>query len=113
MLFCGQPIAAVLASDPHIAEQALALIDVDYEVLVPVIDPLEAMKDDESYFRLNNRMLRNPSIVNLFDGCALSIPCHEPGSAPVGLTIAGTQNTDRAILTIGDAVEKVIRVSRQ
>jgi aspartyl-tRNA(Asn)/glutamyl-tRNA(Gln) amidotransferase subunit A len=69
----------------------------------------EATKDDESYFRLNNHMLRNPSIVNLFDGCALSIPCHEPGSAPVGFTIAGTQNTDRTILTIGNAAEKVIR----
>jgi aspartyl-tRNA(Asn)/glutamyl-tRNA(Gln) amidotransferase subunit A len=69
----------------------------------------EATKDDESYFRWNNRMLRNPSIVNTFDGCALTIPCHEPGSAPVGLMIAGTQNTDRTILTIGNAVEKVVR----
>ena len=69
----------------------------------------EVTKDDESYFRLNSRMLRNPSLVNLFDGCALSIPCHEPGSAPVGLMIAGTQDTDRAILAIGDAVEKVVR----
>ena len=69
----------------------------------------EATKDDENYFRLNNRMLRNPSIVNLFDGCALSIPCHEPGSAPVGLTIAGTQNSDRTVLMTGDAVAKIIR----
>jgi aspartyl-tRNA(Asn)/glutamyl-tRNA(Gln) amidotransferase subunit A len=69
----------------------------------------EATKDDESYFRLNNRMLRNPSLVNLFDGCALSIPCHEPGNAPVGLMIAGTQMTDRSILAIGDAVEKIVR----
>jgi CO/xanthine dehydrogenase Mo-binding subunit len=51
VLFCGQPIAAVLASDPHVAEQALALIEVDYEVLVPVIDPLEAMKDDAPLVR--------------------------------------------------------------
>ncbi len=68
----------------------------------------EVSKDDESYFRFNGRMLRNPSIVNLFDGCALSIPCHDPGSAPVGLMIAGTQNTDRKILAIGLAVENVI-----
>lgn len=68
----------------------------------------EVTKDDESYFRFNGRMLRNPSVVNLFDGCALSIPCHEPGSAPVGLMIAGTQNTDHKILSIGLAVEKVI-----
>jgi len=68
----------------------------------------EATKDDESYFRLNGRMLRNPSIVNLFDGCALTIPCHEPGTAPVGITIAGTQNTDRTILTIGNAAERIV-----
>ena len=68
----------------------------------------EASKDDESYFRLNGRMLRNPGIVNLFDGCALSVPCHEAGSAPVGMMIAGTQNTDRKILAIGLAVEEVV-----
>jgi aspartyl-tRNA(Asn)/glutamyl-tRNA(Gln) amidotransferase subunit A len=68
----------------------------------------EASKDDESYFRLNGRMLRNASIVNLFDGCALSVPCHEPGSAPVGLMIAGTQLKDRKILSIGLSVEKVV-----
>jgi len=68
----------------------------------------EAGKDDESYFRFNGRMLRNPSIVNLFDGCALSVPCHDPGSAPVGMMIAGTQNTDRKILAIGLAVERVV-----
>ena len=68
----------------------------------------EVIKDDESYFRFNGRMLRNPSVVNLFDGCALSVPCHDPGSAPVGMMIAGTQNTDRKILAIGLAVEEVV-----
>jgi aspartyl-tRNA(Asn)/glutamyl-tRNA(Gln) amidotransferase subunit A len=68
----------------------------------------EASKDDETYTRLNLRMLRNPAIVNLFDGCALSIPCHAPGTAPVGMMIAGTQGTDRKILAIGLAAEGVI-----
>jgi aspartyl-tRNA(Asn)/glutamyl-tRNA(Gln) amidotransferase subunit A len=68
----------------------------------------EASADDETYFRLNSRMLRNPSIVNLFDGCSLSVPCHEPGRAPVGLMIAGTSGTDRRILAVGLAVEKVL-----
>jgi aspartyl-tRNA(Asn)/glutamyl-tRNA(Gln) amidotransferase subunit A len=68
----------------------------------------EASKDDETYARLNLRMLRNPAIVNLFDGCALSVPCHEPGTAPVGMMIAGTQNTDRKILEVGLAVEEVV-----
>jgi len=72
----------------------------------------ECSKDDVSYFRLNSRMLRNPSVVNLFDGCALSVPCHTPGSAPVGLMIAGTQGSDRRILAIGLAVEEVLAQAR-
>jgi len=72
----------------------------------------EASKDDETYFRLNLRMIRNTAIVNLFDGCALSVPCHEPGTAPVGMMIAGTQNTDRKILSVGLAVEEVVSKRR-
>ena len=68
----------------------------------------EAGKDDETYTRLNLRMLRNPAVVNLFDGCALSIPCHVPGTAPVGMMIAGTQGTDRRILAVGLAAEGVV-----
>ncbi|MET0498536.1 MAG: amidase [Steroidobacteraceae bacterium] len=71
----------------------------------------EAGKDDESYFRFNGRMLRNPSLVNLFDGCALSVPCHEPGSAPVGLMIAGTRGADRRILAVGLTVEAAVSKS--
>jgi aspartyl-tRNA(Asn)/glutamyl-tRNA(Gln) amidotransferase subunit A len=42
----------------------------------------EAGKDDATYFRLNFRMLRNTAVVNLFDGCALSVPCHLIYPAP-------------------------------
>lgn len=68
----------------------------------------ETSAEDEDYFRINARMLRNPSLVNLFDGCALTLPCHAPGTAPVGLMIAGTQCADRKILAIGLAVEAVL-----
>lgn len=44
--FYGQPIAAVLARDLATAEEALALIDVEYEPLPAVLDPLEAMRED-------------------------------------------------------------------
>ncbi|MDQ2891454.1 MAG: amidase [Gemmatimonadota bacterium] len=71
----------------------------------------ETTRDDESYFRVNGRMLRNTGIVNLFDGCALSIPCHEAGTAPVGLMIACTRGRDRALLAIGLSVEQVVRRS--
>ena len=45
-LYKGHAVAAVAATDPHTAEEALELIDVEYEVLPPVLDVREAMKDD-------------------------------------------------------------------
>ena len=45
-LYKGHQVAAVAAIDPHTAEEALELIDVEYEVLPPVIKVLDAMKED-------------------------------------------------------------------
>ena len=45
-LYLGHAVAAVAATSPHIAEEALSLIDVDYEVLTPVLNAYDAMKDD-------------------------------------------------------------------
>lgn len=42
--FVGEKVAAVAADDPDIAEEALLLIDVEYEELPAVYDPLEAME---------------------------------------------------------------------
>ncbi|MFH1086316.1 MAG: molybdopterin cofactor-binding domain-containing protein, partial [Chloroflexota bacterium] len=44
VLYQGHAVAAVAASSPHIAEDALHLITVDYTVLQPVLDVLDAMR---------------------------------------------------------------------
>ncbi len=44
VLFRGHPVAAVCASDPHVAEDALDLIEVEYEVLQPVMSVREALE---------------------------------------------------------------------
>ena len=41
----GDRVAVVAAETPELAREALRLIEVDYEVLPPVIDPQEAMRD--------------------------------------------------------------------
>ena len=43
--YIGDDVAAVCAIDPEIAEEALELIDVDYEELPAVFDPREAIKE--------------------------------------------------------------------
>jgi len=45
VIFHGQGVAAVAAISPHLAEEALGLIDVEYEPLPPVMDPEAKMID--------------------------------------------------------------------
>jgi len=42
--FVGEPVAAVAATSRYVAEDALELIEVEYEPLEPVMDPLAAMQ---------------------------------------------------------------------
>ncbi len=75
----------------------------------PVTAPaLSELTADEDYIRINALVLRNPSIVNFLDGCAISIPCHPPGTAPVGLSLFGLRNTDRQVLSAAAAVESTV-----
>jgi aspartyl-tRNA(Asn)/glutamyl-tRNA(Gln) amidotransferase subunit A len=79
-------------------------------VVAPSIEALEA--SDEAYFVANGLMLRNPGLINFLDGCALSLPCHPEGSAPVGLMVAGIAQSDQRILDIGLALEELLASSR-
>lgn len=65
-----------------------------------------ASASDEDYFRWNIRMLRNCGLVNFLDGCAVSLPCHERGSAPVGFMVCGVAGADRHILGVAAAIER-------
>jgi aspartyl-tRNA(Asn)/glutamyl-tRNA(Gln) amidotransferase subunit A len=77
----------------------------------PTIAPAiaEVDRSDEDYFRWNFRILRNVGIVNFLDGCAVSVPCHEPGAAPVGLSVFGVAMSDRHVLASAHAIEGALR----
>lgn len=76
-------------------------------ILAPPLTPL--ITDDGLYARTNVQVLRNTSLINFFDGCALSIPCHASGTGPVGLMVAGPSHADAQILSVGMAIEAVLR----
>jgi aspartyl-tRNA(Asn)/glutamyl-tRNA(Gln) amidotransferase subunit A len=94
-------------------EQRLAPYDALIAPTTPIIAPdiAETAADDAIYARRNGLMLRNTTPINFLDGCGLSIPCHEPGSAPVGLMIAGPALSDRRILAFGLAIETALAQS--
>jgi aspartyl-tRNA(Asn)/glutamyl-tRNA(Gln) amidotransferase subunit A len=73
---------------------------------VPVVAPtIDSLADDDSYNRMNLLMLRNPSVANFLDYCAISLPCHEQEQAPVGVSLMGMRGVDRRLLSIALAVE--------
>ncbi len=75
---------------------------------VPIAPPpISAFDDDQDYVRLNGLILRNPAQINFLDGCAISLPCHEPGAPPAGLMLAGPPMADRRLLGLAIAVERL------
>ena len=72
-------------------------------IVAPLLAPLE--NSDNAFFATNGLVLRNASVINFLDGCALSIPCQVPGEAGVGLSVCGLAGDDAKILQIGRALE--------
>ena len=77
---------------------------------VPTIAPTiaELAEDDEAFARINLLMLRNPSLINVMDGCAISLPMHRAGEAPAGLMLARAGGEDAALFGIAAAAEAAL-----
>ncbi|WCM92572.1 amidase [Acidovorax sp. NCPPB 2350] len=71
----------------------------------------ELEHDDARFFATNALVLRNPSVINFLDGCALTLPCEAPGELPVGLSVAGLHGADARVLQVGRAVEDCLRAA--
>jgi aspartyl-tRNA(Asn)/glutamyl-tRNA(Gln) amidotransferase subunit A len=77
---------------------------------VPIVAPRIADLDDErAYNSINMLILRNTALGNFFDRCAISIPCHRAGDAPVGLMLMGETMGDARLFSIAAAVEGALR----
>jgi len=114
----GQDMSAADYIDLLDAREAwVAAVDhriAGYDALImpttPIVAPAVAdlVASDEAYYAANGLILRNPTLINFLDGCALSLPCHAPDTAPVGLMIAGSNGADRRILAVGLAIEALL-----
>src|SRR5262249_1183524 len=77
---------------------------------VPLVAPTVAVLDkDGALHPVKPLLLRNPTVVNFIDGCAVSLPCQLPGEAPVGTMIAGLHGADVRILSVARAIEPLLR----
>ena len=68
------------------------------------------LADDHAFTKANLLSLRNCSLINMMDGCAISLPAHREGDVPVGLMLAAAGGADRRIFELAAAMEDFIRV---
>ncbi|WP_212394390.1 amidase [Bradyrhizobium jicamae] len=88
----------------HELDHLTACFDALIMPTVPIIaPPIATCERDEGSVRA--QLIRNTSPFNYFDRPAISIPIHEPGSAPVGLMLVGGRDEDWKLLAIARAFE--------
>ena len=93
---------------------ALAGFDAVLSPTVPIVAP--ALNDvspgaqrDNAFFKINNLLLRNTAAVNMLDGCAISLPCHDLGELPVGMMVWAGSMRDDTVLNIALQIEKILQ----
>ena len=96
--------ALVRAMDARLAD-----LDVLAMPTTPVVAPLlsEVAMADE-FARRNAMLLRNTSMWNFFDCCAISLPLPRESGLPTGLMLVARNGQDHRLLRIAAAVERVL-----
>ena len=77
-------------------------------VATPIADIAPGPERDEAFFRLNAVLLRNTSVVNMLDGCAISLPCHAADELPVGMMVWAGAMRDDPVLNIACQIEQLL-----
>jgi len=112
---------AAVSDDAHRANleeraRAIALTDRvfdDYDVLIlpttPIVAPTQAAVATTDGFAKHNRLLlRNTSIANFLDLCAISLPAPDPGPLPCGIMLFARSGGDHALLQAAFSIEAAL-----
>jgi aspartyl-tRNA(Asn)/glutamyl-tRNA(Gln) amidotransferase subunit A len=78
-------------------------------VAPPIAELAPGLARDAAFFRVNALLLRNPSVVNMLDGCALSLPCQSADELPVGLMVWAGALRDDTVLNIALQIERILQ----
>jgi aspartyl-tRNA(Asn)/glutamyl-tRNA(Gln) amidotransferase subunit A len=68
------------------------------------------LDDDHAFTKANLLSLRNCTLINMMDGCSISLPCHRNGEAPVGFMLSAAGGSDRRIFELAAGVEAALHV---
>ena len=95
-------------------QSALNAFDAALSPTVPIHGPTLASvapgaERDEAFFAANGLLLRNTSVVNMLDGCALSLPMHQASELPTSTMVWQGPMKDDDVLNISLAIESALR----
>jgi Asp-tRNA(Asn)/Glu-tRNA(Gln) amidotransferase A subunit family amidase len=97
--------------------QRMSGFDAMLSPTVPMVAPAisDLIDDDAAFFRVNGLLLRNPAVVNMLDGCAISLPCYTPDQTqnqlPVGLMLWHSALQDDGVLDSALQVEAALNLA--
>ncbi len=104
----------VLQSRQRLIEAAkarLGRLDAFVMPTVAMVPPTVASfdSDDRDYYSTQNLLaLRNTSIGNFLDSCAISIPIEAADAAPVGLMLMGPPMGDHELFSVARSIERIV-----
>ncbi len=94
--------------------QRMSDFDAMLSPTVPMVAPpiADLIDDDAAFFRVNGLLLRNPAVVNMLDGCSISLPCYTPDQAqnqlPIGLMLWHSALHDDGVLDVALQIEAAL-----
>jgi aspartyl-tRNA(Asn)/glutamyl-tRNA(Gln) amidotransferase subunit A len=75
-------------------------------IVAPTIAEVEAT---DMFTKKNLLLLRNTTVGNFLDRCAISLPCHAAGELPVGFMLMGETMADRRLLAMARSVATAVK----
>lgn len=108
----GDMVRLIAARRAIVADMDAATLPFDAVAMptAPIVPPrIDSLADDADYTRVNHLSLRNPSLANFLDRCAISLPMQQAGDAPAGFMLMGETGEDARLFGIAAAIEPTLR----
>ncbi|MDT7950278.1 MAG: amidase [Acetobacteraceae bacterium] len=108
----GDMIALIAARRDICADmdRATAPFDAVAMPTAPIAPPtIDSLANDADFTRANMLALRNTSLGNFLDRCAISLPMQRAGEPPAGFMLMGETMGDQRLFAIAAAVESVLK----
>ena len=95
-------------------QKRVSAVTQNYDAIVmptcAIVAPtIEEVSTADGFTRKNMLLLRNTTVGNFLDRCAISLPCHAAGELPVGFMLMGEAMADKRVLAMARSVAPVVK----